>query len=270
MYANISVVGSILLINTSISFRDEINPNRWVRRVRDAARPFSTKVLDATSVVPWFVDAARHDSECLSVVEGEDYYPPPKSLKLEHVALDNDHVPQSQRWDEGFNRLQILLCSATLANDPQMLASLGLLNPIFYTASEDTKRGKGNQQPKVLGGVEHETPLQSTAQVMAEFSGAQDTMSSLSLPALLQEDVVMCNSSDKPLALIHELRRHHKTIENVKLALVFASSVDTVHRCTRLLQLASIGGEVGKVAELSRGLSAKSRRRLISAANQGE
>ncbi len=256
----------MLLLNKSL-FHDKINPSRWVRRVRDAARPLPMKGLEATSVVPWPIDAARHNSECSDAVED---YPPPKSFALEQVALDNYHMSQSQRWDEGFNRLQILLCSATLANDPQMLASLGLLNPVFYTASEDTKRGRNNQQSKVLGGVEHKTPLQSTAQVMAEFSGTQDTLSSLTLPALLQEDVMMCSSSDKPLTLIHELRQHHETSENVKLALVFASSVDTVHRCTRLLQLAGIGGKPGKVAELSRSLSAKSRRRLISAASQGK
>ncbi len=81
---------------------------------------------------------------------------------------------------------------------------------------------------------------------------------------------MICSSSDKPLVLLHELRKHHESSENLKLALVFASSVDTVHRCARLLQLAGIGGKTGKVAELSRGLSSKSRRRLISSANQGK
>ncbi len=242
--------------------------------MRDAARPLPIKGLEATSVVPWPVNADRPKKVACSdeafVVEDAADYPPPKRLVLGQVALDN-YMPQFQRWDEGINRLQILLCSATLANDPQMLASLGLLNPVFYTAVEDAKWGSSDQLSKVLeGGCHHTTtPLQSTAQVMAEFSGTQEILSSLSLPALLQEDVMICSSSDKPLVLLNELRKHHKSSENVKLALVFASSVDTVHRCTRLLQLAGIDGKTGKVAELSRGLSAKSHRRLISAANQG-
>ncbi len=244
--------------------------------MRDAARPLPIKGLDTTSVVPWPIDTTKQGVSCSSdeafvVEDAANTSPhPPESLVLGQVALDN-YMPQFQRWDESFNRLQILLCSATLANDPEMLASLGLLNPTFYTAAEDIKSRSSNQQSEVLRNVCHTAPLQSTAQVMAEFSGTQESsLSSLTLPALLEEDVMMCSSSDKPLVLLRELRKHHESSENVKLALVFASSVDTVHRCTRLLQLAGIGvGKSGKVAELSRGLSAKSRRRLISAANQG-
>ncbi len=121
--------------------------------MRDAARPLPIKGLEATSVVPWPVNAARQkkkvecSNEAFVVEDASNCSPPPKRLILGQVALDNC-MPQFQRWDESINRLQILLCSATLANDPQMLAPLGLLNPVFYTAAEDSKRGSSDQ----LGG----------------------------------------------------------------------------------------------------------------------
>lgn len=141
--------------------------------------------------------------------------------------------------------LRKMLFSATLTQDPQKLAVLGLNNPKHFDANR-LKRMDHNE-------ADDDKPSALKA-------------GSYSLPAGLTEKLVECTAEQKPLVLLALLLEYLQVSDRAKrsseLIIVFTSSVDSTHRLTRLLQLLWEGGGFGKsneIAEFSSAVSAKQR-----------
>jgi ATP-dependent RNA helicase DDX51/DBP6 len=147
--------------------------------------------------------------------------------------------------------LRKMLFSATLTQDPQKLAVLGLNNPKHFNAS---------QLARTLSNVED----------LDNSTGVEK--GSYSVPEGLAEKLVECTAEQKPLVLLALLLEQTKihcrsTVVNnskdsTELIIVFTSSVDSTHRLARLLQLLWEGGGYGKssaIAEFSSAIDAKQR-----------
>ena len=134
-------------------------------------------------------------------------------------------------WRRGVRKL---ILSATLTRHPAKLHSLRLHRPMhLHAATADELQGKG-------GG------------------------SRFSLPTTLTERAAVVPPGLKPLALVLELRQHHAPPEGEAQwtaggAIVFAATVETSHRLTRLLQL--FGGL--RVAEYSARLRPEERQQAL-------
>ena len=117
-----------------------------------------------------------------------------------------------------------MLFSATLSENPQKLAALGLINPKFYAlASKKSSTDASNQND-------------------------DDDATAMVLPATLNELVLKVSAGSnatvtKPLLLLALLRRILEASPH-SFVLVFASSLDSTHRLARLLQLAIDNGEI--------------------------
>ncbi|CAM9660797.1 unnamed protein product [Chrysoparadoxa australica] len=144
--------------------------------------------------------------------------------------------------------LRKMLFSATLTKNPQKLASVGLVNPIFYSGHDVGRKRKR--------------------------AGAGAGARRFSVPASLKECLVRCQANEKPLALLSLLRGDHGTNHSEQqVTVVFASSVDSTHRVLRLLQLYGgllEGSPDGGVAEFSSSLTQKQRAKLVKRASTGE
>ncbi|EED92951.1 atp-dependent RNA helicase [Thalassiosira pseudonana CCMP1335] len=136
--------------------------------------------------------------------------------------------------------LRKMLFSATLTQDPQKLAVLGLKNPKHFDA---------NQVENIKAG-------------------------SYSVPEGLTERMVECTAEQKPmvlLALLLDTEQLHSDsagdgVKGVNLSIVFTSSVDSTHRLARLLQLLWEAGGYGPsstIAEFSSSISAKQRAGIL-------
>ncbi|KAL3781587.1 hypothetical protein HJC23_007107 [Cyclotella cryptica] len=147
--------------------------------------------------------------------------------------------------------LRKMLFSATLTQDPQKLAVLGLHNPKHFDAG------------RLIRMLNHIEDLNVSMGVKA---------GSYSVPEGLTEKLVECTAEQKPLvllALLLEQRKIHGSSivvtnrkESMELIIVFTSSVDSTHRLARLLQLLWEGGGYGKssaIAEFSSAIDAKQR-----------
>ncbi|KAL7483122.1 hypothetical protein ACHAW6_008778 [Cyclotella cf. meneghiniana] len=151
--------------------------------------------------------------------------------------------------------LRKMLFSATLTQDPQKLAVLGLNNPKHFNASR----------------------LARTLKNVEDFDNSTGVKAgSYSVPEGLDEKLVECTAEQKPLvllALLLELTKIHcrssvvnNTKDSTELIIVFTSSVDSTHRLARLLQLLWEGGGYGKssaVAEFSSAIDAKQRTAIL-------
>ena len=96
-------------------------------------------------------------------------------------------------------RVQKLLFSATLSTDPGKLAQLSLHHPLFISSS-----------------LSASTPY--------------------ALPASLSQHLIACEASEKPLLLLWLLSKRRLQTQMNKV-IVFAASLESTHRLTRLLQL---------------------------------
>lgn len=127
-------------------------------------------------------------------------------------------------------RLQKLLFSATLTEDPKQLHTLQLVRPVYLWL--DNERVKPIDEPE------------------------QQTYS---LPATLRESIVLCDAATKPLCLL-------ALLDDAQLIVVFASSVDTTTRLAALLRLWFESDDV--VFELSSASRASVRDRTLDAIRQ--
>lgn len=141
--------------------------------------------------------------------------------------------------------LRKMLFSATLTQDPQKLAALGLNNPKHFDANRLKRMDRGEED---------------IVEAAAFKAG------SYSLPAGLTEKLVECTAEQKPLVLLALLLEYLEVSDGTKessdLIIVFTSSVDSTHRLARLLQLLWECGGYGKsteIAEFSSAVSAKQR-----------
>ena len=145
--------------------------------------------------------------------------------------------------------LRKLLFSATLTQDPQKLARLGLDNPKHYDANYLKKHQSGSATEEAKAGRYF-------------------------LPVGLRESMVECTAEQKPLvllALLLDERRQHEEAEPseeqaANLTIVFTSSVDSTHRLARLLQLLWAVGGYGpssNVAEYSSSIDTKQRAAIL-------
>ena len=145
--------------------------------------------------------------------------------------------------------LRKLLFSATLTQDPQKLARLGLDNPKHYDANYLKKHQSGSATEEAKAGRYF-------------------------LPVGLRESMVECTAEQKPLvllALLLDERRQHEEAEPseeqaANLTIVFTSSVDSTHRLARLLQLLWAAGGYGpssNVAEYSSSIDTKQRAAIL-------
>ncbi|KAG0227018.1 P-loop containing nucleoside triphosphate hydrolase protein [Mortierella sp. GBAus27b] len=109
-------------------------------------------------------------------------------------------LPESDVQDPKAVSVQKLLFSATLTRNPAKIASLQLSNPQYVAVQEGGDDGDDKQK--------------------------------YTTPAGLTEHMIVCESSEKPLMVLHLL--HHL---KVRSALCFTKSVESAHRLSKLLQL---------------------------------
>lgn len=155
--------------------------------------------------------------------------------------------------------LRKMLFSATLTQDPQKLARLGLGNPKHYDAN-------------FLKRSVHENGGDEAVDDDAR-SGRY------SVPPGLTESMVECTADQKPLVLLALLLGGEKSQNltnigdddddadsRINLSIVFTSSVDSTHRLARLLQLLWEAGGYGlssEVVEFSSSISSKQRAAIL-------
>ena len=153
--------------------------------------------------------------------------------------------------------LRKLLFSATLTQDPQKLARLGLGNPKHYDANF-LKRCAHNME-------DNEKKKNESNNVKA---------GRYFVPEGLSESMVECTAEQKPLVLLallldeekNDSGRSNDDSDSVNLSIVFTSSVDSTHRLARLLQLlweAGGHGPSSAVAEFSSSINAKQRAAIL-------
>lgn len=150
--------------------------------------------------------------------------------------------------------LYVQLFSATLTQDPQKLARLGLVNPKHFDANY-LKRSDVNKDDS--------RPVQAGRYVV---------------PAGLTEKMVECSAEQKPIVLLAILldvsnSNGQEESEGANLSIVFTSSVDSTHRLSRLLQLLWEAGGFGKssaIAEFSSSINAKQRAAILRRCRSSE
>ena len=138
--------------------------------------------------------------------------------------------------------LRRVVCSATLTTNPQQLAMLSLNRPRVFRADD----------------VSSDVEMDEAAAAAVRRGGGDDDDDGrrYKTPETLHEVMAVCSSDKKPLVLIQLLQALGK-----HPSIVFASSIDKVHRLTRLLQL--YGGLPGRVVEFSANLPQRQRSRVL-------
>ncbi|KAH7909502.1 DEAD-domain-containing protein [Hygrophoropsis aurantiaca] len=118
-------------------------------------------------------------------------------LQANSFVADNDETKHSS--------CQKLLFSATLTRDPGKLAALDLRSPQYFVVQSDTAAG-----------------IDEPVGVVTDR---------FTMPATLNEHMIVCESSQKPLLLFHLIQNH-----NVRNALVFTKSSESTARLVKLFQ----------------------------------
>ena len=184
----------------------------WIQRVLDCvhAPPMrKTENNDGFSMDP--VTHRRSEQDEFVTTTGEDG-------KFSDKIGDASDVCQKIQ-------LRKLLYSATLTKDPQKLSSLRLVNPKYFNA-HDLKRRQNE---------------------MADNKSSENNRLEGSLyrmPEQLKEQTVECMAEQKPLVLLALLLERLNKFQELEESsgkkstiVVFASSLESTHRLTRLLQL---------------------------------
>lgn len=120
---------------------------------------------------------------------------------------------------------QKLLFSATLTRDPGKLASLNLRDPKYFIVQSKTEEG-GIDAPSL---VSEQFTMPSTLTVSRSCIFTFRTKSFIFM--ILQEHMIICESSVKPLMLLHLV--YNRSIRN---ALVFTKSSESTSRLVRLIE----------------------------------
>ncbi|KAK3815147.1 MAG: P-loop containing nucleoside triphosphate hydrolase protein [Benniella sp.] len=149
-------------------------------------------------------------------------------------------VPESDVEDPKVLSVQKLLFSATLTRNPAKIASLQLSDPQYVAVQEGGEEGNDKQK--------------------------------YTTPAGLTEHMIVCETSEKPLMVLHLL--HHL---KVRSALCFTKSVESAHRLYKLIQLyekmdstTATPADSIVVAEYSSDLPNSKRQAILRAFNKGE
>jgi ATP-dependent RNA helicase DDX51/DBP6 len=198
------------------------------------------RVLEASNSANHFASGTSKFNSVL------DYVKSPLQLAPDGTTLVIDPITH-RAGNDGFGLavpLRKMLFSATLTQDPQKLAVLGLNNPKHFDANRLTRMHN----------------------IQDESSGLAKA-GSYSVPAGLAEKLVECTAEQKPLVLLALLLEHTKIVDGPRddrfeLVIVFTSSVDSTHRLARLLQLLWEAGGYGKsteIAEFSSAITPKQR-----------
>jgi len=156
--------------------------------------------------------------------------------------------------------LRKMLFSATLTQDPQKLARLGLSNPKHYDANFLKRSARMVENDDGVNQI-----YEPSARAGRYF-----------VPEGLSEGMVECTAEQKPLVLLALLLDEENNLaranpgkddrDSVNLSIVFTSSVDSTHRLARLLQLLWEAGGFGAssaIAEFSSSINAKQRAAIL-------
>eukprot|EP00536_Pseudo-nitzschia_multiseries_P003421 jgi/Psemu1/252649/estExt_Genewise1Plus.C_530017 len=200
--------------------------------------------------------------------------PPSRSIDGNIVPNDDDTITLDPITHHNiFQQIQLrkLLYSATLTKDPQKLSSLRLVNPKYFSA-HDLKR----RQAAAMMGHNRESSTDETG-------GNEKLEGSLyRMPEQLKECTVECTAEQKPIVLLalllERLQEYRKLAESAALSsstppqkhtiVVFASSLESTHRLTRLLQLLWQAADYGTPpVEFSSALNQHQRSKLMKRCN---
>ncbi|KDQ57207.1 hypothetical protein JAAARDRAFT_178816 [Jaapia argillacea MUCL 33604] len=143
--------------------------------------------------------------QSLSAVDGVDrpHHPSPDALSPVSLHLSTEFPEFHTDLDEKKeSSCQKLLFSATLTRDPGKIAALELRDPRYFIV----KSG-------------------------AEKADALDVVEKFTIPATLKEQMIVCDSAQKPLMLFYLVYTH-----NVTNALVFTKSAESTTRLVRLFE----------------------------------
>lgn len=130
----------------------------------------------------------------------------------------------------GVPQLQTMLFSATLTREPDKLEQLALRNPVFFSATDQTR--------------------------MRQFR----------TPEGLEERLIVCAAADKALTLLRLLL--DLEADGAKQVVVFAGSLETTHRAYRLLEAS--GSLQGTLAEFSSALPQRRRNAVVRSFKNGD
>ena len=181
--------------------------------------------------------------------------------------------------------VQLLLFSATFTDNPRKLAMLGIHAPLVIRVGTESTRHKTSDNDELAaslfdgndsGNEEEEEGDAAKKKSTREVTPAKV----FNLPQQLKECICIGEAAEKPLQLATILQSRH--LRSGKMALVFASSVETTHRLSRLLQL--MNGQYalpidqtspeylfgGLVREMSSLISSKEREAVMAEAAAGK
>ncbi|KIJ66690.1 hypothetical protein HYDPIDRAFT_174087 [Hydnomerulius pinastri MD-312] len=170
------------------------------RLLAQSFQDWLAQVLAATRPVP-----LPEDPSAASSPTSDDAHaiPPCDSRAPAFLQSSVNQVDVSERKESS---CQKLLFSATLTRDPGKLASLDLRDPKYFVVQGQTEVGAG--------------------------TGSLNLVSErFTMPATLTEHMIVCETSQKPLMLLHLI--HSRSVRN---ALVFTKSSESTARLVRLLE----------------------------------
>ncbi|KAF9241408.1 DEAD-domain-containing protein [Melanogaster broomeanus] len=198
-----------VLVCTPGRLMDHLNgtPNFSLQHLRFLVIDEADRLL-AQSFQDWLVQvlaAIHHRTPSEDVFESpsDDVHLVPSNSSLAPASLRPlSEVDVSERREPS---CQKLLFSATLTRDPGKLASLGLREPKYFVVQN---------------------------QVEGMVPGPLDLVSErFTMPATLTEHMIVCESSTKPLLLLHLIHNH-----SVRNAIVFTKSSESTTRLVCLLE----------------------------------
>lgn len=181
----------------------------WLAQVLAATRPPAISESSAAAPAPASLNS-------VDVPASDAVAPAYRHLVrgIPHVHTDLDEKKESS--------CQKLLFSATLTRDPAKISALHLNNPQYLVVqSTDDKTTK---EDGVLDLVMEKFAFPASLSVSVFQFFAFGTFSDT-----LQEHMVVCDSSQKPLMLFHLVHTH-----NVTNAIVFTKSAESTNRLVRL------------------------------------
>ncbi|CAL1547489.1 unnamed protein product [Lymnaea stagnalis] len=182
----------------------------------------------------------------LSQVETAAYTPRPGSY-APYIRDKPGPFTLARLYVNVLSKVQKLLFSATLSQNPEKLEQMNLFMPLLFTAVA----------PEPTSRLSDHSHIQSNDIIDTE-NGAVDKFSA---PALLKEKFMDCKKAEKPLVLLHFLLN-----KQFKQVLCFTNSVESTHR----LYLLAKQMEGLKVAELSSNVHTIKRERIIRKFARGD
>ena len=199
------------------------------RLLAQSFQDWLTQVLAATRP-PAHVEAGATSEEASSI-------PYPDALSPAFLHLLRGGAAVHTDLDEKREcSCQKLLFSATLMNDPGRIAALELRSPRYVVVQSSSE----SQESGVLGVVMEKFSIPTTLRVR---NISRFFVSSIKVVDI-QEHMVVCDSSQKPLVLFHLV--HSIGIAN---ALVFTKSAESTLRLVRLFKFFETARSAGDESE---------------------